>query len=168
MLNHSLNLIRQGAIGDTIDGSGYLPWPADITPSYTTTASIIGADVNRADTPITDTSYAGNSHTQLAQDNAPSNEWLYASQGTTSSDVDIPTAMNNITSFYRNGTKRYRCQCGSETERIADMKRHLKSGSHLSPQFACICGRMFTRKDGRKSHQKRCHRIEAQDAFLNL
>jgi hypothetical protein len=73
-LNLSLN-VRQGVIGDTIvDGSEYLPWPADITPSYTTTTSIFGDDVNRADTPITDTSYASNGHSWLAENNAPSNE----------------------------------------------------------------------------------------------
>ena len=159
-MNHSPDFIRQGTIDNTrMNGSEYPSWLTDMTPTYTT--------ANCAGPPIGNALYAINSHLRSAQDNAPSNEWL-ASRSTISSDVDIPTAMNNITSFYRNGSKRYRCQCGSETERIADMKRHLKSRSHLSPQFACICGRMFTRKDGRKSHQKRCHRIEAQDAFLNL
>ena len=107
---------------------------------------------------------AAGSETELAGNNAPSNESLHPSQSTMSSDVDMPTAMNSVKCYYRNGTKRYRCQCGGETERIGDMKRHLKSGNHLSPQFDCVCGRRFTRKDGRKSHQKKCREFEAQDA----
>jgi hypothetical protein len=152
--NRSSDLLRQGTIDDTrMDGSKYPPWPTDMTPGYTTT--------NCAGPPISNALYAGYSHLPSAEDNAPS----LASQSTISSDVDIPAAMNSVTCFYRNGTKRYRCQCGSETERIGDMKRHLKSGNHLSPQFACFCGRRFTRKDGRKTHQKKYHKMEAPDAF---
>ena len=164
VLNRSLSLVRQGAIEHRIvDGPGYLPWPADITPSYTTTASIFGDDANSADTPVSVTSYAGNSRGQLAQDNALSDEWLSASQSTMSSDVNIQIPMHNVSIFYRNGTKRYRCQCGGETERKGDMRRHLKGGNHLPPQFACVCGRRFTRKDVRNTHEKKC--LEAQHGF---
>ena len=154
-LNRSLDLIRQGSIERTrVDGSGHCRWPADTAPSHTSTGPILWDGVNHADVPIGDTLYAG----PLAKDNGP---------GNAPSDMDISTAMDNVPSFYRSGTKHYRC-CGREIKGDSDMRRHLRTGlKHSLPQFACACGRTYTRKDARTSHEKKCRKkLEAPDALL--
>jgi hypothetical protein len=168
-LIRTLEFLRQGAIEHTrVDGSGYCPWPADIiTPSHTSTGPIFWDEINHAGAPgVGDPSYASNNvQGPLAENIVPSDELLLA---TASSNVDIPTAMHNAQSTYRNSNKRYRCQCGGGTERKSDMKRHLQSAlSRVSPQFSCVCGERFTREDVRKNHEKKCSKIlEVPNTFL--
>ena len=159
-LTGTLELLRQGEIDRMrVHGSRYLPWVVDITFPHAPTASVSG-NVNRAGAPIVDTAHASNSHALLPEENEPNNERLYASQNTMSSDVDIPTVtMDDVSIIDQDGTKRYHCPCGSETNRKSGMMRHLKSKKHLSPQFPCVCGGRFTRQDTLKSHEKKCRRI---------
>jgi hypothetical protein len=166
-LNRRLEFLRLAEIERTrVHDSGYRPCPAEI--SHVPTASIFG-DVNRAGAPIVDASYAGNSHARFPEDNEPDSEWLHASRNTMTSDVDIPlptVTLDNVSIIDRNGTKYYRCPCGSETDRKSGMTRHLKSKKHLSPQFPCVCGGRFTRKDTLKNHEKKCRKvIEAQNVL---
>ena len=168
-INRRLEFLRQAEIERMrVHDSGYRPCPAKI--SYAPTASILG-DVNRAGAPIVNASYAGNSHARFQEVNEPDSDRVYASQNTMSSDVDIPlptVTLDNVSIIDRNGTKYYRCPCGSETVRTSSMTRHLKSRKHLPPQFPCVCGKRFTREDTLKNHAKKgCKVIEAQNVDSN-
>ena len=73
----------------------------------------------------------------------------------------VPTLVNtppSFSTFVQDGKKRYRCECGTETAREADMKRHHKYAlNHSQPQFGCDqCGKPFTRKDSCDTHKKTC------------
>lgn len=130
-LYYTLELLRWREIERRkFHGLGYPPWPADMAFSESHSPAYVGA--------------------QFPEDN----------QGTISSDADVPTvAMDDVLAIItRNGSVRYRCPCGSEMAK-SSVARHLKSKMHLSPQFPCVCGRRFTRKDTLKAHKRKrmCH-----------
>ena len=116
-------------------------------------------DVNRADAPIADTAYAGSPTADIAYVGTQSPE---DNQGTMSSNADIRTVTEDdmLIITGQDGTKkRYRCPvCGHEMG-TNNVKRHLKSKKHSLPQFPCVCGGKFTRKDSLRYHKKNCRKV---------
>jgi len=157
----ALNLRRQEALEQMRVDSWVFPLPpAEFAPLGTSLMSISG-----------DALYAGDSQTLLADSGTggPSIGSSHVSLRTTFLDEDAPATAHTPLSFStinRNEKKRYRCQCGTETTRRSDMRRHQKYGRvhHSLPQFVCVCGRKYTRKDSHQNHKKEC-RGALQKAF---
>ncbi len=79
-------------------------------------------------------------------------------------DEDVPPPVNappSFSTFLQDGKKRFLCECGTETAREADMKRHQRYAlRHSQPQFACDqCGKTLTRKDACDAHRETCPAI---------
>ena len=146
-----LHLWRQGTIEHTRPGGFILPPPpAESTHLCTSQVSIPG-----------NPSYTENGQ-PLPADNYESNDISsHFSPGVISLHESVPTLVNtppSFSTFVQDGKKRYRCECGTETAREADMKRHHRYALyHSQPQFVCDqCGKTLTRKDSCDVHKKTC------------
>jgi len=153
-----LNLWRQEAIEQARVDSLVFPPPTEFALLDTSLRSMSG-----------DALYAGDSQT-LPADIGTGGLSIGSSHcvtlRTTLFDEDAPATVHSPLSFStinQNGKMRYRCQCGTETARRSDMRRHQKYGRvhYSSPQFVCVCGRKYTRKDSHQNHKKECRRASS-------
>jgi hypothetical protein len=106
-------------------------------------------------------SYTENLQSPPAENYGPNDVSLHVSPRRISLDEGVPTPVNtppSFSTFLQDGKKRYLCECGTDTAREADMKRHQRyARCHSQPQFVCDhCGKTLTRKDSCDAHKKTC------------
>ena len=99
----------------------------------------------------------------LAMSGLPSHSDTGQSHRRTDSVTLEPVSTSECT---RNGKKYYICGCGHETRSMGDMSRHHESRKHSFPKYSCLCGKKFTRKDGRTRHEKKCKRKSTSVALV--
>ncbi|KAF8351734.1 hypothetical protein F5887DRAFT_912429 [Amanita rubescens] len=62
----------------------------------------------------------------------------------------------NFSVSFSEGTTYYQCDCGYETTRKTDMRRHHESSKHVGQKYFCsLCGRGYTRKYNLEQHEKK-------------
>lgn len=133
------------------------PPPAESTRLHTSQVSMPG-----------NSSYTENSQSLPAGDYGSNDISLHFNPGKITLQESVPTPVNtppSFSTFVQDGKKRYRCECGTETAREADMRRHHKYALyHSQPQFLCDqCGKTLTRKDSCDAHKKTCPGIRRNE-----
>ncbi len=149
-----LHLWRQGTI-EHMRPSGFIlpPSPAESRRLRTSQASVPG-----------NTSCTENHQSPPAENYGLNDVSLHVRPRRISLDEDVPPPVNappSFSTFLQDGKKRFLCECGTETAREADMKRHQRYAlRHSQPQFACDqCGKTLTRKDACDAHRETCPAI---------
>jgi hypothetical protein len=176
--------VLYGRAIDQIGGCGSEFGPsrsADFTSSlYTThtTTLALGRDVHRLDMSDDRSAHADIAHIPFTavSGQKESNKQSYAdglsmASYRTSMEVYTPSgALIQPSSSKSNlNDSPFVChECGYETKRKGDLKRHREGQCHSEPRYACSCGKSFTRNYTLKKHAKKCWKVsqDTPSAFL--